>query len=167
MFLPVEIFIPADEALRSGCRAVGISGLRAAVQDAIIFREPLMLNLIHMKKIVLGLLVILSTASCTTLRKSASTLDVDDRVAAHASADMVVSQQKVSYSYAPSKKIRRAGMQNAKNAAVSELLKANGNADVLVHAQFETTVRRGLFGQTKIKNVTVSGYPARFTNFRK
>lgn len=120
-----------------------------------------------MKKIIFGVLVVLAASSCTTLRKTATTMDVDTRLYNRSTADLVVSPEKISYNhYVPAKKIRRAGMQNAKNAAVSELLKQHGDADVLVHAQFETAVRRGFFGQKKIKYISVSGYPAHFKNFQ-
>lgn len=119
-----------------------------------------------MKKVILGVLVALTATSCTTVRKTATTMDVDARINNRTTADLTVSPEKVTLTYRPAKKVRRGGLKNAKAAAVQEVLKNCGNADVLVHAQFETAVRTGLFGNKKIKYVTVSGYPATFKNFQ-
>ena len=51
------------------------------------------------------------------------------------------------------------------NTAVKELLMKSGNADVLVAPEFTFVKRRGLFG-SKFKSVEVSGYPAKYKNFR-
>ncbi len=118
-----------------------------------------------MKKIFVVIAVALSVASCTTTKKTAASLDVNDVLKSETTADLVVSGKRISYTLEPSKSVRRAGMNNVKAYAVSEALKAFGVGDVLVEAQFETGVRRGLFGK-KIKSVTVTGYPATYKNFR-
>ena len=53
-------------------------------------------------------------------------------------------------------------MGNVINTAVREALLANGNADVLV--ALETQVKYDAAGE--IESVTVTGYPATYTNFR-
>lgn len=77
--------------------------------------------------------------------------------------DLDVSSQKISYTYTPSKEVSSAGLDNCISAAVLEALAANGGGDVLVETQ-TAVVERGFFN--KIKSVTVSGYPARYKNFR-
>lgn len=118
-----------------------------------------------MKKVILGVLVALTATSCTTVRKTATTMDVNTNATSRSTADLVVSPEKQTYDYRPPKKVRRGGLKNAKSTAVAELLRQSG-ADVLVHPQFETSVRTGFFGQKKIKRVVVSGYPATYRNFQ-
>ena len=60
---------------------------------------------------------------------------------------------------------RRGGKKNLQNTAVKELLMKSGNADVLVAPEFTFVKRRGLFS-SKYKSVEVSGYPAKYKNFR-
>lgn len=118
-----------------------------------------------MKKVILGVLVALTATSCTTVRKTATTMDVDTNASSRSTADLVVSPERQMYDYRPPKSVRRGGLTNAKNTAVAELLRQTGG-DVLVHPQFETAVRTGLFGQKKIKRVVVTGYPATYRNFQ-
>ena len=103
-----------------------------------------------MKKVILGVLVALTATSCTTVRKTATTMDVNTNATSRSTADLIVSPEQQTY---------------AKSTAVAELLRQTG-ADVLVHPQFETSVRTGLFGQKKIKRVVVTGYPATYRNFQ-
>ena len=88
------------------------------------------------------------------MRKTATTMDVNTNATSRSTADLVVSPEKQTYDYRPPKKVRRGGLKNAKSTAVAELLRQSG-ADVLVHPQFETSVRTGFFGQKKIKRVVV------------
>lgn len=118
-----------------------------------------------MKKFFIGLSIVLLAASCTTVKKSSTTMDVATNLTSSPTADLEISENKATFVYKPTAKIRRGGAQNAKNVAVSELLKANGDADVLVHPQYEIELRRGFFSSKKIKKITVSGYPAKYKNF--
>ena len=88
------------------------------------------------KAIIAGCMAALCMASCTTVTKTAGSVDVANDI----------------------------GLANVKAAAVAEALKQNGGADVLVDPQYETRTRRGLFGK-KIKYVTVTGYPAKYKKF--
>lgn len=119
-----------------------------------------------MKKLLLCLLVVAFAASCTTVQKSATTLDVETSVTAKATADLVVSGKKVSYTMSPSKSIRKAGVENVKNTAVSELLKKH-DADVLVAPEFSIVRTKNIFFRTFISEITVTGYPAKYANFKK
>ncbi len=119
-----------------------------------------------MKKILLAAVVLLGLASCTTTSRTASTIDVNNQLKSDANVDLDVSQKRASFTIEPSKKIRRGGLRNVKAYAVSEALRYNAEADVLVEPQFEVKIRTGLFGNKKIKSVTVTGYPAKYKNFR-
>lgn len=119
-----------------------------------------------MKKALLFVAVVaLSLSSCTTVKKTAKTMDVETSLNAASTADLVVSDNKISYEIRPKKKIRSGGLTNVKNFAVSEALRLNGNADVLVAPEFEVETRRLLL-RTKIKRVVVTGYPATYKNFK-
>ena len=77
-------------------------------------------------------------------------------------ADLDVSPEKVTYFLLPSKTIINGGLENVINTAVREALLANGNADVMV--ALETQVKYDAEGQ--IESVVVTGYPAKYVNFR-
>lgn len=115
-----------------------------------------------MKKAIIFAVAVICMTSCSTIRKTSTTMDVATSLNSKNNADLIVSSQKVTLeNYIPSKKEKRGGKKNVLNCAVAELLKRNGNADVLVSPQFET-VERG----TNVKRVTVSGYPATYKNFK-
>lgn len=100
--------------------------------------------------------------SCTSIHKTATVEDVNNNVASYTVADLNVSPTKIVFNYKPNASERRGGGKNAVNCAVAEALKANGNADVLVGAQYVIKKRKG-----NVKEVTVTGYPATYKNFRK
>lgn len=104
-------------------------------------------------------------SACTTSYKSATQRDVNGPIAAAAIADLEVSSEKVTFTYVPPRKVRAAGVQNCINTAINEALKANGGGDLLVETQRAVIQRTGIFS-SKISSVTVTGYPARYRNFR-
>ena len=77
-------------------------------------------------------------------------------------ADLEVSPTKISFFYIPSGTIVSAGPQNVIDSAIKEALMANGNADVLVG--LEQQVKYDANGA--VESITVSGYPAKYVNFR-
>lgn len=99
--------------------------------------------------------------SCTSVLKTATVETIDTSITSFSSADLEVSTKKITYFYKPTKAETREGSGNAISSAVAEALKANGNADVLVAPQYVIKKRKG-----KVKEVTVSGYPAFYKNFR-
>lgn len=119
-----------------------------------------------MKKLCVALVALsaLLISSCSTVKRTATTEKVDNDLSARNNAELVVSPTKITYTFKPGKAVRRGGEKNVKTTAVAEALKANGNADVLVAPQYEVKKTRGLFG-TKIKYVTVTGYPATYKAF--
>lgn len=118
-------------------------------------------------KNVFGLLVVvlLCVTSCTTFKQSASQRNVAAPIVAVSYADLDVSDQKITYTLRPTKKVRKGGLQNCINVAIAEALKANGGGDILVETQEAIVERVGFLGK-KIKSVTVTGYPAKYKNFR-
>ncbi len=119
-----------------------------------------------MKKSIVTLAIAsLALSSCSTVYKTASQRDVTAPVVAAAIADFEVSPKKITYTLVPTRKVRAGGTQNCINTAVSEALKTNGDGDVLIETQQAIIKRSGLL-KKKIKSVTVTGYPAKYKNFR-
>lgn len=115
-----------------------------------------------MKKILLLCATALCLASCSTTIKTAKSYDVDGGISSDNTADLNVSNIKATLNnWEPTGKIKKGGKENVKRAAIAELLKQNGDADVLVAPQFEYTVKKGT-----IKVISVSGYPAKYSNFK-
>lgn len=117
-----------------------------------------------MKRLFFALCVVALFASCTTVRHTATQRDVKAPIVSAVIGDLDVSDQKISYTYVPTKKIRRGGPNNCINSAIAAALKG-GDYDILVETQ-EAVVERKWFGKRKITSVTVTGYPAKYKNFR-
>lgn len=123
-----------------------------------------------MKKIFTFLVVATMFSSCATTSTSMAKLmntathtkvnAVEPTVAVF--ADLQVSPNKISYFFLPSQTVQNGGFDNIVNTAVREALIANGNADVLVG--LEQQVKYDANGA--VESITVSGYPAKYVNFR-
>lgn len=109
---------------------------------------------------------VMTLASCSSIRHTATTIPVQTQIISPSSADLSVSEKKISYTFSPTKPYRRCGEKAVIESAVAEALKANENADVLVGCQYEIKKVRNFFGVTNIKYVTVTGYPAVYTNIK-
>lgn len=124
-----------------------------------------------MKKL-LAVMVVAACAllsSCSTTIKTATTRRINAPIVAASIADIDITGGKITYTYTPPKGVWIAGVDNCINAAVSEALQNAGQgADVLVEMQYTLVMKRGMIGKTtgKVKSVTVTGYPARYKNFR-
>lgn len=119
-----------------------------------------------MKKLVLFAIVMVAMSACSAPTKLINTathkkMAVSSPVAA-VFADLSVSEKKISYFMMPSKTVSNGGFDNVVNTAVREALLANGDADVLVG--LETQVKYD--GKGQVESITVSGYPAKYVNFR-
>ncbi len=77
-------------------------------------------------------------------------------------ADLEVSPKKISFLYIPSKSVNKAGYDNVVETAVREALIANGNADVFVDLDKQIKVQ----DDGEVESITISGYPAKYVNFR-
>ena len=124
------------------------------------------LKLKAMKKVVLLLFVAaFAMTSCSTLYKTASTRSVQTPLVAAVTGELEVSNHKVTYTYVPTRAVRRGGEQNCVNAAIREVLQQSGDADVLVETQKAIVCKQGLL-RFKVKSVTVTGYPAKYRDLK-
>ena len=114
----------------------------------------------------IALAVVFGLASCSSIRHTSTTVDVNTTVVSNGTADLKVSQHKISYTFKPSKAVRRTGEKHVIETAVAEALSVNGNADVLVGFQYEIKKSKNFFGKKTIKYVTVEGYPATYVNIQ-
>lgn len=119
-----------------------------------------------MKKALLFLCAVVCVlSSCSTISKTSSSRNINAPLAAAVISDLDVSGQKISYTYTPPKSVRRGGLNNCINSAIREALAKNGDFDVLVETQQELVIYRGIFVK-KVQTITVTGYPAKYKNFR-
>lgn len=118
-----------------------------------------------MKKGLLFVCVAFTLTSCVTTVKTAKSADTKSSLLSATVADIEVSPIRVSYTMAPSKSLQRAGLNNVKQAAIQECLIKNGNADVLVDAEYVIEQEKLLFGK-RINSITVSGHPAKYKGYR-
>ena len=115
-----------------------------------------------MKKILMAVAALsLTLTSCTSITKTAKNMDVETGMRSCSTAELEVSELKATYTLRPIKAERRAGLRNVKNMAIRALLSEKGNADVLVAPDF-IVEKHG----RKVKSVTVTGYPAKYKNFK-
>lgn len=106
----------------------------------------------------------LFATSCSTMYKTASQKEVNPVLAAAVTSELEVSNNKILYTYTPTARVRRAGVENCIATAISEALATSGNYDVLIETQ--TAVLHRAFITRKVKSVTVTGYPAKYKNFQ-
>ena len=122
------------------------------------------------KSLFFSALAFVLLTSCSTtnlLEKTATTAKTETSVKAITIADLDVVPERVTYTMTPSEEIMRGGEDNVRRAAMKEALAANGNADVLVDAEFVITKESGSFFKPgRISSVTVTGHPAHYKNFR-
>lgn len=115
-----------------------------------------------MKKFLLSaaaVIAALGVSSCSSVKHTSTTYDVNTSICSQSSADLNVSPNKITYKYMPTSEVNRAG--HVIETAVAAALHENGNADVLVAPQYEIK-RKG----KKIQYVIVEGYPACYVNVR-
>ena len=118
-----------------------------------------------MKKVLLLTCVAFALTSCVTTVKTAKTAETKSSLLTATVADLDVSPTRVTYTMSPSAEIRRAGLNNVKQAAVQECLKQNGNADVLVDVEY-VIKQENNFISKRITSITVSGHPAKYKGYR-
>lgn len=115
-----------------------------------------------MKKSILFVAAIcaLALSSCGSVSNhySATKIPVGNTVSTNTVADLQVGAQRVSFTFNPTSQDRVSGRDNCINAAVQAFLKANGNADVIVAPEYKCKADNS--------EITVSGYPAFYRNFR-
>ncbi len=120
------------------------------------------------EKVVMIVAACAMLSSCSTTLKTATSRSVSAPIVAASIADLTITGNKITYTYTPPKGVWIAGVDNCINAAVSEALQNAGQgADVLAEMQYTLVMKRGMGANAgKVKSVTVTGYPARYKNFR-
>ncbi len=89
-------------------------------------------------------------------------VDVDTPVTPPLIADLEVSSVKIRYTLKPTEELLRTDVENIINAAVIEALMLHNNADVLIGMEYQIKYN----GTGIIEAVIVTGYPAKYKNFR-
>lgn len=112
-----------------------------------------------MKKIAFALAAVcmLGLASCKTNYWTATEVPVSNVISTTSVANLEVGE-KVTYRYQISSLVRKGGLKNCKAAAIAAMLKANGNADVIVAPEYN-------YNNT-LDYIEVTGRPAKYTNFK-
>lgn len=121
-----------------------------------------------MKKLSFILMMVLglTITSCTTYRQTSTTAEPSNQIITKVAADLEVSPSRITFNYEPSKREWKAGLNNVINIAVAKALQYNGSGDVLIGMEYRVKTRRTLFGALKIDEITVTGFPASYKNFR-
>ena len=117
-----------------------------------------------MKKFFILACIALAVSSCQTIRSTATHKTVDIQPIGALFADLDVSTNRISYTMVPHRRVQRGGFENVKSTAIREALQNNGGGDVLVNLEIQTKTTRFLFWR-RVNSITVSGYPAKYTNF--
>lgn len=82
-------------------------------------------------------------------------------------ATISVDKKRISYTYVPTKQDTKALTEEQLiQNAIYMALSVNGNADVLVKVNTFVTYKKVMLIK-RIKSISVSGYPARYVNFRE
>lgn len=113
-----------------------------------------------MKKLLFLSIVALFATGCSLTKLTNSSTQKQPVAAVF--ADLNVSPTKVTHFYIPPKTVVVGGYDNVLNSAIRDALLNNGDADVFVG--LETQVKYNSNGE--IESITVSGYPAKYENFR-
>ena len=117
-----------------------------------------------MKKLFILIGTVCALSSCQTIKSTATHKAVDIQPIGALIADLEVSPNRISYTMIPHRRVQRGGFENVKSTAIREALKNNGGGDILVGLEVQTKSVRFLAWRS-IKSITVSGYPAKYTNF--
>ena len=107
-----------------------------------------------MKKLFFLLGAAISLASCTTITKTATTADTPAAFYSATVADLEVAKERITYTMTPSADIQRGGLENVKRAAENEALLKNGNADVLVDAEYVISMTNNWIFGKKVNSIT-------------
>ncbi|MBO5974499.1 MAG: hypothetical protein J6P95_02085 [Paludibacteraceae bacterium] len=113
------------------------------------------------KYLIAILFVATLATSCTMVKQTARIENPASYINTATIADLDISNKPITFTYEPSKAVRKGGNDNIVKTAVQEALKANGNGDILVALQWTAKYKSG-----KIHVISIKGYPATYKNFR-
>lgn len=120
-----------------------------------------------MKKILFILLAATAICSCSLTKSSVMTTNVNAPVFSTTVASLEVAPQPITYVYTPTRReAKKLRFDDILNNAMYEALQKNGSGDVLVQVSYKIE-GKGL-GKfiSKIRKITITGYPAKYVNFR-
>ena len=117
-----------------------------------------------MKKLFVLIGVVCALSSCQTIKSTATHKAVDIQPIGALIADLEVSPNRISHTMIPHRRVQRGGFENVKSTAIREALQNNGGGDVLVGLEVQTKSVKFLLWR-RVISITVSGYPAQYTNF--
>ena len=100
---------------------------------------------------------VVESSKATNTKLHIKTANTQDVSISPLLADLIISEEKITHEYLHD---TNGDINNAKECAVYDALRKYGNADVLVTPQFDVELDNG------VKKVVVSGYPAKYKNFR-
>lgn len=119
-----------------------------------------------MKKLFMFLAVAALTASCTMTKHSVKAVDVQNPIVTTTVASLEVESTPISYEYVPTREDRKAlSFKELLGNAQYLALKEHKKGDVLVQVSYSVTAKR-ILGAMKVKKILVTGYPAKYKNFR-
>lgn len=119
-----------------------------------------------MKKLFMFLAVAALTASCTMTKHSVKAVDVQNPIVTTTVASLDVENTPISYEYVPTREDRKAlTFKELLGNAQYLALKEHKKGDVLVQVSYSVSAKR-IFGAMKVKKILVTGYPAKYKNFR-
>ncbi|MCM1153571.1 MAG: hypothetical protein NC328_07965 [Muribaculum sp.] len=114
-----------------------------------------------MKKLFFAAACVFMLASCNSVYRiqnhTATTAPVGTSINSVSIADLEIGNR-TSFTYATTEDDRHGGANNCKAAAIEAMLKANGNADILVSPEYNF--------DSQLNTITVTGRPAKYKNFR-
>lgn len=119
-----------------------------------------------MKKVLVFMIAAIVLSSCAVTRSGLETASVQAPVISTTMASLDVEKAPITHVYVPTKAERKALsfnqlLANAQYAAQ----KAHGSGDVMVNVSYMVDGKKFL-AKTKVKKITVTGYPARYVDFR-
>lgn len=115
------------------------------------------------RDILLPLCALVLTCSCSTIKHTADTVSVESKVVTFTVADLNVSPQRAAMTYSWGwNPFVRPSVSDIKTNVEAQILDQAG-ADVLLEPQYIVEKRGFMRGGS----VTVTGYPAKYTNFHK
>ena len=124
-----------------------------------------------MKKTLCLLLILVGicVTSCKIIHSTAEYKDPTTFLRNATVADLDVADTRISFTFVPNRQVRRGGDYNVIKAAIRAALRLNGGGDVLVDLEYITLYKAPFWSRlvwlSPIREVTVSGYPAKYVNF--
>ncbi len=122
-----------------------------------------------MKKLLFFGAMAILMSSCAVHKANVARADVNiPAVETATMATLNVDSKRISYTYVPTKTdAKNLSERQLINNAIYMALSTTNNADVLVKVNYFVTVKKWwLFGR-RVKSISVSGYPAYYTDFRE